>query len=62
MTGPPLTFTCIECGGTAHLLSHLPADEPLEEGFPLAYRCAECMDRFDVVWEEGDEDPTARGR
>jgi hypothetical protein len=54
---PPESITCVECGGTAHLLSYLPSDEELEPGTALAYRCAECLDRFDVVWEENDGDP-----
>jgi len=28
----------------------------LEPGAALAYRCAELLDRFDVVWEELDDD------
>lgn len=51
MIEPAPTIVCVECGGTAHLISFLPEDEPLEEGYPIAYRCADCMERFDVVWE-----------
>ena len=51
---PPETIVCVECGGVAHLLTHLPPNEPLEPGYPVAYRCADCMDRFDVVWETED--------
>jgi predicted nucleic acid-binding Zn ribbon protein len=51
MTLPTDTITCVECGGTAHLISYLPDDEPLEDGFPVAYRCADCLERFDLVWE-----------
>jgi hypothetical protein len=54
-TGPPETIVCVECGGTAHLISHLPPNDPLEPGWPIAYRCADCMERFDVIWEEEDE-------
>ena len=54
MDGPAPTIVCVECGGTAHLISYLPSDEPLEDGYPLAYRCADCMERLDVVWEEDD--------
>lgn len=50
----PQEITCVECGGTAHLLSYLPHDEDIEHEVALAYRCSDCMDRFDVVWEEGD--------
>ncbi len=51
MTKPPQTFTCVDCGGAAHLISYLPEDDELEPGTSLAYRCADCMERFDVVWE-----------
>ena len=54
--GPPATIVCVECGGCAHLITHLPPDDPLEPGWPVAYRCADCMDRFDVVWESGEDD------
>jgi hypothetical protein len=53
---PPTTFVCVDCGGVAHLLSFLPEDSNLEPGAPLAYRCSDCMERFDVVWEEDEED------
>ena len=54
---PPETFVCVECGGTAHLISFLPdpeQGEQMEPGTPFAYRCSDCLDRFDVVWEEPD--------
>lgn len=56
MSAPPESITCVECGGTAHLISFLPPDEDLEPGTALAYRCADCLDRFDVVWVEDDAD------
>ena len=56
MTGPAETFTCVDCGGVAHLISFLSEDHELEPGTPLAYRCSDCMERFDVIWEEDDED------
>jgi hypothetical protein len=56
LNGPPETFTCVDCGGTAHLISFLPEDSPLEPGTPLAYRCSDCLERFDVVWEEEEEE------
>ena len=55
MTGPAETITCVECGGTAHLISFLPEDEPLEPGTPIAYRCEDCAERLDVVWEDDDQ-------
>lgn len=54
MNGPPETITCVECGGTAHLISFLPEDESLEPGTPVAYRCEDCAERLDVVWEDDD--------
>lgn len=52
---PPQVITCIECGADAHLISFLPQDEPVDPGTPLAYRCSECMDRFDILWDEDPE-------
>ena len=54
---PPMTILCVECGGVCHLLQPLDADEAAEAGDVHAYRCEECMERFDVVFEpeEGDE-------
>jgi hypothetical protein len=54
MSEPPATITCVDCGGVAHLLSFLPEDEPPDPGAPLAYRCEDCMERFDVIWQEDD--------
>jgi hypothetical protein len=51
---PPETIDCIECGGQCHLISYLPDDEPFDDGYPVAYRCADCMDRFDLVWVDDD--------
>jgi predicted nucleic acid-binding Zn ribbon protein len=51
---PPLRYDCIECGGAAHLISYLPEDGEVETGVSLAYRCSDCNDRFDVVWEADD--------
>lgn len=48
-------ITCVECGGTAHLISYLPEEGSPEPGEALAYRCSDCNDRFDVIWEEEEE-------
>jgi len=53
---PPEVYQCVDCDGEAHLISHLPPDEELEPGTPLAYRCSDCMERFDVIWEPDDLD------
>lgn len=54
MSAPPESITCVECGGTAYIISYLPPEEELEEGGVYAYRCAECMERFDMVWEDSE--------
>lgn len=47
--GVDRTITCIDCGGTAHLITTWPADDPPLPGDVLVYRCSECLDRWDVV-------------
>jgi len=49
-------IVCVECGGRAHLLSHPPPDEDFEPGDIVAYRCADCMERFDVVVPDVDDE------
>jgi hypothetical protein len=51
----PETITCVDCGGVCHLLSHRPPDDDFQPGDVVAYRCAECRDRWDVVVPEPDE-------
>ena len=48
---PAREIICVECGGRAHLITPIPAEEELEPGDMLVYRCAECLDRWDVVYE-----------
>lgn len=45
------SVACVDCGGKCHLISMLPEDEPLEPETVLAFRCEDCGDRWDVVWE-----------
>ncbi len=47
---PERQITCMECGGRAHLITPLPAEEDLEPGDVLVYRCEDCLDRWDVVY------------
>lgn len=56
MIEPPPTIICVECGGVAHHVSYLPDDEPLEDGYPIAYICGECDHRHDVIWTDDDPD------
>ncbi|MFP3914256.1 MAG: hypothetical protein ACLFWM_05230 [Actinomycetota bacterium] len=48
---PSETIVCVECGGTCHLLTFLPEDDDLEPGMPIAYRCEDCGERYDLIWE-----------
>jgi hypothetical protein len=51
----PETILCVDCGGTCHLLSAAFEDEGGAIGFRpgdvVAYRCADCLDRWDLVVE-----------
>jgi len=59
--GPAETIVCVECGGLAWLLQPVGPEDDLEPGDAVAYRCADCLERFDVVVEEDDllDDPAA---
>jgi hypothetical protein len=51
----PDTILCVDCGGTCHLLTAAYEDEDGTIGFRpgdvVAYRCADCLDRWDLVVE-----------
>jgi|TARA_B100001079_G_scaffold43601_2_gene34821 hypothetical protein len=51
----PSTIICVDCGGTCHLLGH--PDHDLEPGDSVAYRCELCMDRWDIVMSDDDDEP-----
>ncbi len=53
-------ITCIDCGGRAHLLTTWPEDDPPQPGDVVSYRCADCLDRWDLVVPDPDE-PEAGG-
>jgi C4-type Zn-finger protein len=48
----PTEITCVECGGTAGLLSAPPPDDVFHPGDVVAYVCADCGHRFDIVLDE----------
>lgn len=52
----PQTITCVECGGTAHLLTGFPEDDPPRAGDIVPYRCADCGERWDVELDETDDE------
>lgn len=53
---PEPTIECVECGGICHLLTAPPEDGIWEPGEFVAYRCADCLDRFDL---ELPDDPAS---
>ena len=59
--GPAPEITCIDCGGRAFLISYPPEDGAWEPGDVVAYRCRDCLDRWDLVLPDDDDsagDPT----
>ena len=52
---PATTITCVDCGGTAHLLTNRPADDPFLSGDVVAYTCEDCNQRLDVVLDADEE-------
>jgi hypothetical protein len=48
------TISCMECGETAVLVQVPAADEIIEAGDVLVYRCPDCLQRWDVVVDEED--------
>ena len=46
---PEATITCVDCGGVAHRLTYPREDGAWLPGDVVAYRCEDCLDRWDVV-------------
>lgn len=53
---PEPVIDCIDCGGRAHLLTHPREDEVWLPGDLVTYRCEDCMDRWDLLLPDDDED------
>ncbi len=45
---PEPTIVCVDCGGTAHLLTPPREDGAWLAGDVVSYRCADCRDRWDL--------------
>jgi len=54
-------IVCVDCGGRCHLLSYEP-HEGWEPGDVVAYRCEDCLDRWDIVLEDDDDDDRDHSR
>ena len=52
----PATIICVDCGSTCHLITP-PYEDPdggppgFRPGDVVAYRCEDCLDRWDLVVE-----------
>lgn len=49
----PATIVCVDCGGACHRLPPEP-EEGFAPGSVIAYRCEDCLDRWDLVFDEED--------
>lgn len=49
------TIDCIDCGGVCHLLSRPDDTGRFWPGDLLVYRCADCLDRWDLLVPDPDE-------
>lgn len=59
---PPDTITCMDCLGMCRIISYAPPDEGFQPGDVIAYRCRDCGDRWDIVWEpDGESNETGGG-
>lgn len=56
MLEPDPTIICVDCGGTCYLLSHPSEGGIWEPGEIVAYRCRDCLDRWDLVLPDEDND------
>ncbi len=54
MLQPDRQITCIDCGGRAFLLTAPREDGVWLSGDIVAYRCEDCLDRWDLVMDDDD--------
>ena len=50
---PAATIVCVDCGGPASLITFEP-ELGWAIGDVVAYRCRDCLDRWDLVLEADD--------
>lgn len=50
------TIDCIDCGGTCHLLSYPDENGEFHPGEVVAYRCEDCLDRWDLVMPDEEDE------
>ena len=49
---PDASIVCVDCGGTAHLITPAREDGTWFVGDVATYRCSDCRDRWDLVVEQ----------
>ena len=52
----PSAIIWVDCGCFCRILSFEEPDEGFQSGDVVAYRCRDCLDRWDIVIEDGDDD------
>lgn len=58
MIRPRETIICVDCGGTAHLITAPRENDAWFEGDVVSYRCQDCRDRWDLeLTADDDDDP-----
>ncbi|MCU1458008.1 MAG: hypothetical protein JWL73_2100 [Actinomycetia bacterium] len=62
MVDVPENIVCVDCGGKCHLLTHRDDEIPFRPGDIVAYRCEDCVDRWDVVVPDEDDEAAAGDR
>jgi len=50
----PETIICVDCLGECMRITFRPDDDPFVAGDVVAYRCRDCMDRWDIVLDPED--------
>ena len=50
----PAEIVCVDCGGRCGLLSYQEPDWGFQPGDVVAYRCADCGDRWDLIVEDAE--------
>jgi hypothetical protein len=51
---PDQMIVCVDCGGDAYLLTPPDEDGRYFDGDIVAYRCRDCLDRWDIELEAPD--------
>lgn len=58
---PDPVIVCVDCGGTAHLLTSWTDEDPARPGDLAVYRCSDCLDRWDIIVEDPDDRESGNG-